>query len=191
MAGENGMFDYVMILASIVIGLALAHLMQGIVTLITSKVKVWWVHLVWVAFMLLMSVGWWWWEYTLHEVVRWTFAIYVFVLMYAFTVYLTSALLFPRDFDGHHSYETYFISHRRWFFGLQIALSLIDLLDSTLKGPAHMRSLGSEYLIASGSYVILAIVGIATPRKGVQAFIALVYLLYQISWMAMIFQTMQ
>ena len=43
------MFDYVMILASIVIGLALTHLMQGIVTLVTSKVRVWWVHLVWVA----------------------------------------------------------------------------------------------------------------------------------------------
>ena len=35
MPGESGMFDYVMILASIIIGLALAHLMQGIVTLVT------------------------------------------------------------------------------------------------------------------------------------------------------------
>ena len=90
--------------------------------------------------MLLMSVGWWWWEYTLHELVRWTFDIYVFVLLYAFAVYLTSALLFPRDFDGHPSYETYFLSHRSWFFGLQIALSLIDLVDSALKGPAHARN---------------------------------------------------
>lgn len=185
------MFDYVMILASIVIGLALAHLMQGVVSLVTTKVRVWWVHLVWVAFMLLMSVGWWWWEYTLHELVRWTFDIYVFVLLYAFAIYLTSALLFPREFDGHASYETYFLAHRRWFFGLQIALSLIDLADSALKGPGHMRELGPEYLIASGGYVILAVVGIATPRKSIQASIALVYLLYQISWMARIFQTMQ
>lgn len=184
------MFDYAMILASIIIGLALTHLMQGLASLITGKAKIWWVHLVWVAFMLLTSVSWWWWEYTLHDLATWTFSIYVFVLLYAFAVYIASALLFPREIEGN-SYERYFLEYRGWFFGLQIAISLIDLVDSALKGTEHLKALGLEYWIAAGAYIVMAIVGIATPRKNVQAFIALAYLIYQITWVARLFQTMQ
>ncbi len=134
------MFDYAMILASIIIGLALAHLMQGLVSLITTKAKIWWVHLVWVTYMLLFAVEWWWWEFTLHELATWTFAIYVFVLLYAFCLYIASALLFPRDLDGCAGYEEYFITHRRWFLGLQIALQGIDAVDSMMKGPGRFGS---------------------------------------------------
>lgn len=175
------MFDYAMTLASIVIGLAVTHLMQGIVGLITSKVKVWWVHLVWVAFMLVSAVGWWWWEFSLHELATWTFQVYLFVLLYAFAIYVASALLFPRDFQGHTSFEDYFIAHRGWFFGLQIALSLIDMVDSLLKGPAHLKLLGPEYWISTSAFIMLAIAGIVTQRRSVQAIIALVYLIYQLT----------
>lgn len=177
------MFDYAMILASIVIGLALTHLMQGLVGLLTTKMKVWWVHLVWVAFMLLTAVGWWWWEYSLHELATWTFQVYVFVLLYAFGIYVTSALLFPKDFEGHGSYEDYFLSHRRWFFGLQIALSLVDMIDSALKGTAHLKLLGAEYWISTTAFIALAGVGFVTPRRWVQATIAVAYLLYRMTWL--------
>lgn len=169
------MFDYAMILASIVIGLAVTHLMQGLVGLITTKVKVWWVHLVWVAFMLLESVAWWWWEYSLHQLMAWTFPVYLFVLLYAFGLYAASALLFPRDFEGHVSYEGYFLSFRGWFFGVQIALGVIDMADSALKGRAHLQALGTEYWISSTAFILLAVLGIVTPRRSVQAAIAVGY----------------
>src|SRR6185503_4645133 len=184
------MFDYAMILASIVIGLALTHLMQGLASLITGKAKVWWVHLLWVAYMMLTSVSWWWWEYTLRDLAVWTYAVYVFVLLYAFGIYLASALLFPGDVDGN-SYEDCFLAHRQWFFALQLGLQFVDVVDSALKGPAHLKALGVEYFIATVAYVVLALVGIATPRRSVQAFIAVAWLMYQISWVARLFQTMQ
>lgn len=170
------MFDYAMILASIVLGLAITHLMQGLVGLVTTKVKIWWVHLVWVAFMLLESVAWWWWEYSLHQLRVWTFPVYLFVLLYAFGLYAASALLFPRDFEGHVSYEDYFIAFRAWFFGLQIALGLVDIVDSVLKGPVHMKALGTEYWISSAAFILLAIVGIIAPKRSIQAAIAVAYL---------------
>ena len=44
------MFEYIIVLISIVIGLALTHLMQGIAGLIQhpERSRVWWVHLVWI-----------------------------------------------------------------------------------------------------------------------------------------------
>lgn len=187
------MFDYAMILASIVIGLAITHLMQGLAGIIQqqNRIRIWWVHLVWVAFMLLTAVAWWWWEYALHSVIRWTFQMYLFVLLYAFGVYLTSALLFPRETDECLSYENYFLTHRKWFFGLQIALQLIDLVDTLLKGWNHFRSLGLEYPVSEGAFIIMAIIGIATPDKRVQAAIAVIWLLYQISWLPRLFLLMQ
>ena len=185
-----GMFDYAMMLAAIIIGLALTHLMQGIAGLISGKVKVWWVHLLWVAFMLLTSVSWWWSEYLLRDLPALTFSIYVFILTYAFGIYLASALLFPPDLTGK-TYEDYFIANRNWFFGLQIGLGFIDLADSVLKGRAHVEALGTEYFVSTGAFIILAIIGIVTPRRGIQAFIALTYFIYQITWLGRLFQRMQ
>lgn len=185
------MFNYAMVLASIIIGLALTHLMQGLVGLVTAKVRIWWVHLVWVAFMLLTTVAWWWWEYSLRQLPAWTFQIYVFVLLYAFCLYVASALLFPREMGSRFSYAEYFLSHRRWFFGAQIALTAIDFADSALKGRAHLHELGTEYWISSIIGILLFAVAIATPRKRVQALIAVVALIYQASWFVRLFQTIQ
>jgi hypothetical protein len=96
------MFEYVIILISIVIGLALTHLMQGLAGLIQNarRERLWWVHLVWVAYMFLSIVFWWWWEFQLQHIKTWSFAIYLFVVFYAFYLYLICAVLFPRDLEG-------------------------------------------------------------------------------------------
>lgn len=178
------MFDYAMILASVVIGLAVTHLMQGLAGLVQhqNRERIWWVHLVWVASMLLVAVSWWWWEYYLHSA-TWSFEVYLFVLLYAFCIYLACALLFPRETDGFVAYDDYFLDHRAWFFGLQIAINVIDVVDSALKGAAHLKALGTEYWIETALTTIAAIVCIITPNKRIQAFIAVVWLLYLMSWL--------
>ncbi|MGZ2413084.1 hypothetical protein ACUXST_002526 [Sphingomonas sp. F9_3S_D5_B_2] len=185
------MFDYVMVLASIVIGLALTHLMQGVAGLIQQprKVRIWWVHLLWVAYMFLASVFWWWSEYLLRDIAVWTFGIYAFVLSYAFIIYLAAALLFPRDLDGYSSFENYFLSRRHWFFGVQILWATIDLVDSALKGRTHFNALGTEYWLAQIAFIAMASIGIWTARRWVQAAIATIYLAYQLSWAIRLFQT--
>lgn len=58
------MFEYAMVLVSTVIGLALAliHLMHGVARIVEQpgRVKIWWMHLVLVAHMLLTTIFWWW-----------------------------------------------------------------------------------------------------------------------------------
>ena len=61
---------------------------------------------------------WWWFEYQLSTTAAWTFTLYMFVLGYAFLIYLWCALLFPRDLAGYDGFEDYFYSRRKWFFGL-------------------------------------------------------------------------
>jgi hypothetical protein len=73
------MFEYVVAITSIIIGLAIAHLLQGLAQIIQhpGRRPVYWVHLVWVAYLFLNAVFWWWWEYRYRAVEIWTFQLYI------------------------------------------------------------------------------------------------------------------
>ena len=177
------MFEYVIVLISIVIGLAATHLMQGIADLIQNprRVRIWWVHLVWVAYMFLSIVFWWWWEFQLQHIRTWTFAIYLFVIFYAFYLYLICAVLFPRNVEGFDGYKDYFLARRGWFFGLLIGWSVIDIIDTWIKGPDYFASLGPTALVFNTALVLCSLVGIIARRTIVQAIIAVGQLAYIVS----------
>ena len=174
------MFEYVIVLISIVIGLAVTHLMQGLAGLIQnpSRVRIWWVHLVWVAYMILSIVFWWWWEFNLQQIRVWTFPIYLFVIFYAFYLYLISAVLFPSRLEGFEGYKDYFLARRRWFFGLLIGWSGIDIIDTWMKGADYFASVGADAFIFNGILALTSIVGILVRRPAVQAMLAVGQLAY-------------
>lgn len=179
-------FDYVMTLAAVVIGLALTHLMQGVGKIVENPraTKVWWVHLLWVVHTGLLSVFWWWFEFGLRTTSVWTFQLYSFVLGYAFLIYLICTILFPSDLGEHRDFREYFLSRRRWFFGLLIALLIVDVIDTLLKGMAHFASLGLEYPISQAAFGLLCTAGIVSRRDRVQALVvilALGYLLVRVT----------
>ena len=178
-----GMFEYVIVLTSIVIGLALTHLMQGVADLVRypGRARIWWVHLVWVAHLFLSTIFWWWWEFRLRAIKTWTFPLYLFVVCYAFFIYVICAVLFPRDLESYDGYRDYFLSRRRWFFGLLIAWLAIDIFDTLAKGGAYFASLGIEYPVAQAGLALLCVVGMATRRERVQAIVVLLVFGYQVS----------
>ena len=175
-------FDYVMTLAAVVLGLALTHLMQGVGRIVENPraAKVWWIHLLWVFHTGLLSVFWWWFEFGLRTTPVWTFQLYAFVLGYAFLIYLICTILFPSDLGEHRDFREYFISRRRWFFGLLIALLIVDVIDTLLKGMAHFTSLGLEYPISQAAIALLCAAGIISRRDRVQALIVILALGYLI-----------
>lgn len=186
------MFDYVVVITSIIIGLAIAHLLQGLARIIQhpGRRPVYWVHLVWVAYLFLNAVFWWWWEYRLREVGTWTFELYFFVLTYAFVIYLSCALLFPEDFHEYAGFKDYFYSRRRWFFGLLALWQVIDLGDTWFKGADYFASLGLEYPIATGVLLALALIGTVTRNERFHASYAVLALVYNVSWALRMFDTM-
>jgi hypothetical protein len=174
------MFEYVIVLISIVIGLALTHLMQGVAGLIQqpSRERVWWVHLVWVAVMFLSVIFWWWWEFQLQHIKTWTFSLYLFVVFYAFYLYLICAVLFPRDLEGYSGYKDYFLAKRGWFFGLLIGWSVIDTIDTWIKGPVYFASLGITAITFNVVLALSSVIAIFVRRGWVQAAIAVGQLIY-------------
>ena len=179
-----GVFEYVSVLTSIVIGLGIAHLLSGVVQIIQhpKRRRAYLTHLIWVAFMFFQAIFFWWWEFELAERQVWTFELYLFVLFYSVVIYLMCALLFPSELDDYSGYEEYFISRRGWFFGLLASFFLIDFVDTWLKGAEHFASLNVEYPISSAIYITLSLVGIWTTNRRFHLGFAVVGLVYQVAW---------
>ena len=66
-------FEYLGVLVSVVIGLAMTHLVVGLVQLIQSRqsVTAYWVHLVWVFNILYTLLGFWWFFYSWQSLPEW------------------------------------------------------------------------------------------------------------------------
>jgi hypothetical protein len=173
---EVDTFGYVFILISIVVGLALAHLLHGIGRLIQHPGR--WandaVHLLWVAYVFFFILAFWWWQYGYRGIGEWTFPLYLFLVGYAILLYLMAVVLLPDDLGEYDGFREYFLARRRWFFGLLAASKVVDAVDTLAKGDTYAQSMGAEYWVQIGLYCVLAIVGsIWSARSFHAAFAAL------------------
>ncbi len=184
-------FEYTAVLTSIIIGLGIAHLLRGFAGLIQhpEKARPYWVHLLWVGYMFFTLVFWWWWEFRLGEIETWTFQVYLFVVFYAFVLFLTSALLFPASMEGYEDFRDYFYAKRRWIFGLIATTYVIDVGDTMLKGQDHLAGLGLEYAISTALQFILAVLLMWVRNERFHATLAIVMFAYQVSWAFRMFGT--
>jgi predicted Na+-dependent transporter len=90
------LFEYVGVMVSIVVGLALAHILTGVSRTIQAlgKVRLYWVHSLWTLNIMAYLVAFWWVIYHWSGVEHWNFFLFAFLLLYAVALYLISALLF-------------------------------------------------------------------------------------------------
>ena len=147
-------FEYVMVLISIIVGLAIAHMLLGVGGLIDRKaggpkLRLGWTHPIWLGYTFIWTVQFWWWEYRFAEIVDvWTMNLYLFLTTYAVSLFLLAVVLVPRTWDGVEDLDEYFIDRRVWFYSIFAVASLVDLGDSYLKG-------GGEYILGLGVPMIL------------------------------------
>jgi len=146
-------FEYLAVLISIVIGLAITHILGGIARIIShpSRYRVYWLHLLWTAYVFLYLVYFWWFSFWMNRVEVWTPLLFSFLILYAVISYVICAVLIPADFPEDGDFRQYFFSRRRWFFGLLLAQVFIDAVDSSIKEHEISSPLG--FLISGGLLV--------------------------------------
>jgi len=57
-----------------------------------------------------------------------------------------SALIFPDDASLSGGFDDYLIERRYWFFGLIAVITLMDLIDTSLKGTERWEALGASLI---------------------------------------------
>ncbi|RUV68440.1 MAG: hypothetical protein EOR30_12050 [Mesorhizobium sp.] len=187
----HDIFPHIRIVMGMVIGLGLTRLLSGLARIVQhpGQYRLYPVHLAWVVSVLLMLVHFWWWEFGLFQIETWTFGKYLFIIFYAVTLFLLCALLFPDSMLDYTSYEDFFYLRRAWFFGLLAATYLLDVVDTLLKGPEHFARFGVEYLFRTPVFVALCVIAmLVRDRRFHIAFVAAA-LIYQISFILRLFDT--
>ena len=171
-------FEYVMALISIIVGLGLTHVLGALGTAVHRfrhgpPLRLDAVYLLWVGFVLVWLVSFWWWEFKFQALgIKWTFGLYLFVIIYAVVLFLLAVILVPKDMEGVHDAYAYFMGGRRWFFGALLLANTIDFIDSLLKGAEY--AMRADLIIQNALYVVFSIAGIVSDRRGVQLGIAIV-----------------
>jgi hypothetical protein len=172
-------FNYVMVLVSVIAGLAVTQMLQGVTQIAQEgrRVKVYWVQLVWAMANFFWILSWWWFEFSLAKQ-AWNFRLFLFVITYAVVIYLRCAVIFPLAIERIEDMRAYYYSRRTPFFGLIILQIVIDLADTLLKGWSHASGMGPLYWIGMPIMAVGAAVAIKTRNPlyhGVYAIVALAY----------------
>ncbi|MBV9345910.1 MAG: hypothetical protein JOZ03_13085 [Gammaproteobacteria bacterium] len=168
------MFDYFSILVSIILGLALTHLLRGLGKQIqmSRQIRVYWVHILWtinVVFQVL--VLWWgmfWWKYLSTWPISW----FVFLSTYAVVLFLWSYMLYPAEVPEGIDFEVFFYRNRRWFFGLLIASFLMDIPETMGKQLYHLRPMPAFYPYLVAVLLLIGVVGMVSSNRRLHAVMA-------------------
>ncbi len=181
------LYLHIRIVLSIILGLTLTTLLKGMVGFAQhpkrNKFSI--IHFGWVLWSFISVVTFWWWEYRLADVREWTFGAYFFIITYCSSYFALAALLLPDDVGDYRGLEDYVLSRRFWIFGLIGAITLLDIGDTILKGPAHFAVLGSKYDFKIVITLIACLIGTSTTRRGIHIVLVTTLLAYQL-WFALI-----
>ncbi len=112
-------FEFVSVLLSIVISLAIAHLLTGVAqALKAKKVRVHWVLVGWWLFVLMLCVDYWFSVWRLREAPIWTLGFVLTWLALAAITYITAWLVVPdNDAEGTMDFVAHSEANRRKYLG--------------------------------------------------------------------------
>lgn len=189
---DPGQFIHVRMLLGMVVSLAIARLLSGFSRFVQhpGRLKVYAVHLLWAAHLLVMLIHFWWWEFALSRIGPWHFGQFAFVVGYSATLYVACSMLFPDDIAEYDGYRDYFMSRRRWFFGTLALILVLDVVDTWMKGLPHLQAQGLEYGARTVLGVLLCGVAAATANQRFHLLFVVGSLAYQGWWILRLYDVL-
>lgn len=170
------LFFHIRVVLGIILGLAITTLLRGVSKFIEhpARFTVSLIHLGWAGWAFFTIITYWWWEFGLGNVTGWTFPAYSFVIVYCSLYFFLAVLLFPDDLSEYESHEDYFLKRRRWFFGVFLAIIILDLADTALKGADYFSRLGWDYPVQMVASASIGITGFRTGSLRIHRILPLI-----------------
>lgn len=178
-------FEYLGILVSVVMGLALTRLTASASQSIKRRdVKVFWVQLAWTFGIWLYVLAIWWGMVSWDFLDSWTFPLFLFIMLYATVLYLLADALYPHRMPPGTDLEAHFYDHRRWFFGLLAFAALVDTPETVLKETLGLRPVPDLYYPFVASWLGMALVGFVSSSRKVHGVLAVAWPIMVLSYLA-------
>jgi len=152
-------FDYLSVLLSIVLGLAIANVLARLATVVTARERIdfYWPPVAWAVWLFFISVQHWWAEWGVRHTRDWSFGAFWLELLVPVDLFLLSTLVLPeRDASGPLDLGEWYFRNRRWFFALMFFLPATSIA-SEIARTGHMSStLNLAFLLAFDAVIAVA-----------------------------------
>jgi hypothetical protein len=165
-------FDYLTVLVSIVLGLAITNVLTRLATLITTRHRVdfYWPPVAWAIWIFFISVQHWWAQWSVRHSQQWNFGSFWLEILVPVVLFLMSALVLPeREEDGRLDLGRWYFHNRAWFFALLCALPLLSIAEEIARSGHMASTLNLVFLLA---FAAIAAVAFFLPSRRVQTWIA-------------------
>jgi hypothetical protein len=180
-------FGYLSVLLSIILGLAIAQVLQGYRALLLARGRI---HLdpaplIWSGVILLFAAQAWWASFDLNARHEWDFLDFAVILVQMGLLYMLSAIVLP-DVPPEHSVDLagHFERHRQAFFAFLLAM----LVSSAAKDLVLEHRLMSRMNLAfHGVFAAAAVAGILFSGRKAQLALALFGLGSFLTYIAVLF----
>lgn len=152
-------FDYLTVLISIVLGLAIANVLTRLATVVTARERVdlYWPPVVWAVWLFFISVQHWWAEWGLRHTQTWTFGTFWLELLVPVDLFLLSTLVLPERGENHKlDLGEWYFRNLRWFFGIMFFLPALSIASELARSGRMSSSLNLGFLLAFDAVIAVA-----------------------------------
>ena len=179
-------FSHTSVFISIILGLAVVHILGGVSLILDARVKtkVYWLHLLWTFNMLMVIVLVWLSSFVLSPLKEISVVHFLNYLAYAIVTNLLCGLLYPIRGEEVTDFRVHFWDNRKKFYLLGIAFIIIDALDGIFEHyNANIPWDYGQYATLS-VWFIFFILGLRYSGEKFNILIAFIFLIGIIGWLA-------
>jgi hypothetical protein len=159
-------FDYLTILVSIVLGLAIATVLARIATVITARERVdfYWPPLAWAIWIFFISAQHWWAQWSVRHTLEPSFVTFWLQLLVPVDLFVLAALVLPeREENGKLDLGEWYFRNRAWLFGFMFFLPALSITEEISRTGRMSSALNLAFLLAFE--VVIAIAYILKSRR--------------------------
>ena len=169
-------FEYIMVMVSLVLALALSHVMRHSADIFGGKQR-YWVHAAWVAMFVFWQLQAWWAFWDLKDT-DWTFAKYLSMFTYPLLMFLTASILVPSYQSSPVDWKEFFFERKTWFFSIQIVAMCEGILVPIFLFGAPLVH---PFRIIQLVIIFFFVIGIYGRSERTQAILFVIYAVWEIS----------
>jgi hypothetical protein len=162
------MFEYLMVLVSIIMGLGITQVLRGLSKIARSESADLTITL-WAVTLFYLYVQNWWAFWDLNELSAWNQFYFTLTLLIPCAMFGATELLLPMGATASTDWRAHFFKVRRWFFTMMLTFAAIAILYTrVLLGVPFTH----PYRIMQAIVVTLMLVGLFSPNPRLQPWVA-------------------
>lgn len=180
-------FDYLTVLTSIVLGLAIANVLGRLAIVITARERIdfYWPPVAWGIWIFFIAVQHWWAQWSVRHTTDWTFGTFWLELLTPVDLFILAALVLPgREEAERLDLGEWFFRNRTWFFGFLFFLPMLSIAEELARNGRMSSAVNLGFLLF---FAAVTVVAYALKSRRAQEWIAAQAMVFTAAYVVVLF----